>query len=97
MLQFLRRSYLNLQHVVPTDTLVMHLVVGVIGIAAALVLDESETKQCQPLARDQKLVRTYSLLEAERGAGMSHRTRRPYLGLHQPVIPKNNASRVPEW
>lgn len=35
-------TYLNLQQVIAADALVVHLVVGVIGIATALVLDESE-------------------------------------------------------
>jgi hypothetical protein len=35
-------SYLDLQEVIATDALVVHLVVGVIGIATTLVLDEGE-------------------------------------------------------
>jgi hypothetical protein len=35
-------SPLDLNHIVSTDALVMHLVVGIIGIAAALVLDKGE-------------------------------------------------------
>lgn len=35
-------SYLDLQQVITTDTLVMHLVVGIIGIASVLVFDKSK-------------------------------------------------------
>jgi len=35
-------SPLDLNHIVSTDALVMHLVVGIIGIAAALVLDKGK-------------------------------------------------------
>ena len=36
------RSYLNLQKIIATDALVVHLVVRVVGIAARLVFDEGE-------------------------------------------------------
>lgn len=35
-------AYLNLQHIVPADPLVVHLMVGIIGIATILVLHERE-------------------------------------------------------
>lgn len=34
--------YLNLQQVITTNALVMHLMIGIVGIATALVLDERE-------------------------------------------------------
>lgn len=40
-------TYLNLQDVITADALVVHLVVGIVGIAAAFVLDEGEAKNCQ--------------------------------------------------
>jgi hypothetical protein len=38
-------SYLDLQQVVPTDALVVHLVVSVICVTTALVLNECEAKK----------------------------------------------------
>lgn len=42
MLSSPARAYLDLQQVVASYALVVHLVVGIIGIATALVLDEGE-------------------------------------------------------
>ena len=39
---FSRRSYLNLQEIIATDALVVHLMVSIVGIATALVLDKCE-------------------------------------------------------
>lgn len=36
------KTYLDLQEIITSDTLVMHLVVGIIGIATALVFNKSE-------------------------------------------------------
>jgi hypothetical protein len=71
-----RCTYLDLQQVIAANALVVHLVVRVVGIPAALVLDKGKAMQLAPgcLDRDR---RAYSLLDAERGAGMSQRTRRP--------------------
>jgi hypothetical protein len=71
-----RWTHLDLQQVVAANALVVHLVVRVVGIAPALVLDEGEPVPLAPAACS-CLGRTYSLLDAERGAGMSQRTRRP--------------------
>jgi hypothetical protein len=38
-------AYLNLQQIIAADTLVVHLMVSIIGIAAALVFNESETRR----------------------------------------------------
>lgn len=40
-------SYLNLQQVIATDALVVHLIVCIVSISAVLVLDESKTIECQ--------------------------------------------------
>jgi len=76
-----RRSYLYLQKIIATDTLVMHLVVGIVSIATALVLDKCEAACVVSIHDRPRLgqVCTHSLLEAVRGAGISQRTRRPYL------------------
>ena len=42
-----RNAHLNLQQVIATDALVVHLVVCVIGISAVFVLDESKAASCQ--------------------------------------------------
>jgi hypothetical protein len=42
MARFSRRSYLNLQEIIATDALVVHLMVSIVGIATALVLDKCE-------------------------------------------------------
>lgn len=75
-------TYLNLQKIITADALVVHLVVRIISITARFILNERE-------ARDKLLAdafhnkaswgKTYRRLEAERGAGISQRTRRPYL------------------
>jgi len=58
----------------------MHLIVGIFGITLVLVLDEGEAvKACQSSRLVSGRVQTYSLLDAVRGAGMSQRTKRPYL------------------
>jgi hypothetical protein len=69
-------THLDLQQVVAANALVVHLVVRVVSIAPALVLDKGEPAPLAPAACG-CLVLTYSLLDAERGAGMSQRTRRP--------------------
>lgn len=35
-------SYLDLQHVVAADSLVVHVVVSVVGVTSVLILDERE-------------------------------------------------------
>lgn len=42
LLVALGQAYLNLQQVIAANALVVHLVVGVVSIATALILDESE-------------------------------------------------------
>lgn len=74
-------AYLDLQDVITSDPLVMHIVVGIIGISTVLVLHKREpdggvSKQ-RPGGMFRDGVRAYSLLEAERGAGMSQRTSLP--------------------
>ena len=56
----------------------MHLMISIISVTTALVLNESEPVTSVSLFW---LLRrtTYNRLDAERGAGMSQRTRRPYL------------------
>jgi hypothetical protein len=73
-------TYLDLQQIIAANALVVHLVVGVISVPAALVLDKGEAEwlieyMAKRSSRSEGV--TYSLLEAERGAGMSQRTRRP--------------------
>jgi len=78
----IKLAYLNLQQVIAPNALVVHLVIGVIGIAATFVLYESEATYALAVAwcRCAGYSRyTYSLLLAVRGAGMSQRTRRPNL------------------
>jgi hypothetical protein len=36
------KTYLNLQEIIPANTLVVHLMVGIVGITAAFVLNKSE-------------------------------------------------------
>jgi len=69
-------THLDLQQVVAANALVVHLVVRVIGIATALVLNKCEAGGLAAACSLRKAC-TYSLLEAERGAGISQRTRRP--------------------
>lgn len=76
-------AYLDLQDVITTDSLVMHVVVGIIGISTVLVLHKREpddggvSKQRPGRGVSGCRVYAYSLLEAERGAGMSQRTSLP--------------------
>lgn len=92
-----RRTYLDLQGIISTDSLAMHLMVGIVGIAAVFILHERKAvcRSAQLLVQSggRKSGRlggaeggvwrlgerdlSYSLLEAERGAGMSQRTKRP--------------------
>lgn len=73
-------TYLDLQQVVATNALVVHLMVGVVSVAAALVLNEGEAgRLALACATGCRHYGTYRRDEAERGAGMSQRTRRPYL------------------
>jgi hypothetical protein len=69
-------AHLDLQQVIATNALVVHLMVCVIGIPTALVLNESEAKWLAPVWKPRRVC-TYSLLEAERGAGMPQRTSLP--------------------
>ncbi len=36
------KTYLNFQEIIPANTLVVHLMVGIVGITAAFVLNKSE-------------------------------------------------------
>lgn len=71
-------AYLNLQKIITANALIVHLMVGIISITSILILDKGKPRDrvsgAQPESSE---TRTYSLLEAERGAGMSQRTRRP--------------------
>jgi hypothetical protein len=74
--------YLDLQNVAVTaNAAVVHVVVGLVRISAILVLDECEAADacCQYVFvfRQDGLSGTHSLLDAERGAGMSQRTSLP--------------------
>jgi hypothetical protein len=60
----------------------VHLIVSVLGITATFILDKREPVALVSALLPELTICTYSLLEAERGAGMSQRTRRPYLGTH---------------
>lgn len=56
----------------------MHLMIGIIGISAAFILDESEPGiRVRPQKLDSLAQPTYRRLEGVRGAGISQRTRRP--------------------
>lgn len=63
----------------------MHLVVGIIGVAAVFVFDEGEPVGYALVVMLRRLsgIESHSLLDAERGAGISQRTRRPYLRKHR--------------
>lgn len=74
-----RCTYLDLQKVVTADALIVHLVVGIVSVTAALVFDEGKAACTLGLCNQKGRIITHSLLDAERGAGMSQRTRRPYL------------------
>lgn len=73
-----RSTYLNLQDIVTAEALVVHLIISIIRVATILILDKSEAARLVNTEAPQAGRRsTYSLLELERGAGISHRTRRP--------------------
>ena len=73
-------AYLNLQEVITAHALVMHVVIGLVGIATILVLDEGEAGSVlDDPYRLKREASTYSLLVADRGAGMSQRTSLPKL------------------
>jgi len=76
-LVFATRTYLNLQRFAATEREVVHVNVGVIGIASTLVFHKCETVLSVRLLIVHYHKYTHSLLEGLRGAGMSHRTRRP--------------------
>lgn len=64
----LRQTYLDLQQVVAADALVVHLMIGIIGVATAFVLDES--KAAGQLAPDgHVLARGYSQARGSRARG----------------------------
>ena len=74
------RAYLDLQEVVPPDSFIVHLMICIVSITATLIFHKGKStpvllaEYCFDV-----LERTYRRLAAVRGAGMSHRTRRPYL------------------
>lgn len=75
-------AYLDLQNVVATNPLVMHVVVGIISITAVLVLHKRKpdlvvSNQYPAGCSGIEGMYAYSLLEADRGAGMSQRTSLP--------------------
>jgi hypothetical protein len=73
-------TYLNLQEIIAANTLVVHLMVGIICITTTLVLDERKsTFGVNDIRVDFKVDQdsTHRRLAAVRGAGMSQRTRRP--------------------
>ena len=75
-------AYLDLQNVVAAQALVVHVMIRLIRVTTILILDEGEARNanCQRLLESRGHILTgwtYSLLLAERGAGMSQRTRRP--------------------
>lgn len=76
-------AYLDLQDVITSDPLVMHVVVGIIGISTVLILHKCEpddggvSKQRPGQGVSGWREYAYSLLEALRGAGMSQRTSLP--------------------
>ena len=75
-------SYLDLQQVVSANTLVVHLMIRIVCIAATLILNKGEPGRQSDIMRNTSIRRvmvTYRRLDAVRGAGMSQRTRRPYL------------------
>lgn len=77
-----RDTYLNLQDVVTSDALVVHLMIGIVSIPTRFILHERETGANSQNNQDLFSAgagRTYRRDEADRGAGMSQRTRRPYL------------------
>jgi hypothetical protein len=70
-------TYLDLQDIISTDPLVVHLVIGIIGIATALVLDEGKAREGSAgILRSAGEVSIQSA-GCSAGAGMSQRTRRP--------------------
>ena len=74
------RSHLDLQDVVTTNTLVVHVVIGIVGIATVLILNKCKPVTASSATKEQSTTsggRAYRRLLAERGAGMSQRTRRP--------------------
>jgi hypothetical protein len=71
-------AYLNLQYVIATDALVVHLMVGIISITTVLVLNKSETTAMSAqLHAKSRVEHTYSREDVDRGAGISQRTSRP--------------------
>lgn len=44
-------AHLNLQQIISTDSLVMHFVVGIVCITAALVLDECKASRSMKVSR----------------------------------------------
>lgn len=75
-----KSAHLNLQKVIATNALVVHFMVSVIGVATALILDKSKAVEISTAVAVVNVLTTYRRLEDVRGAGMSQRTRRPYLG-----------------
>jgi hypothetical protein len=79
------KTNLDLQHIVTSDALVVHLVVSIVGISSVFVFDEGKAAVFVSVTVVEKWQGleasgyTDSLLDADRGAGMSQRTRRPYL------------------
>jgi hypothetical protein len=72
-------AYLDLQEIITANALVVHLVVSIVSITARLIFDKGEATIVWASAFHARrgFRSTYRRLEAERGAGMSQRTRRP--------------------
>lgn len=68
-------SYLNLQEVIATDALIVHLVVGIVGITTALVLDKGEAalkvSNMYELADGRKLMYLQSAGRSARGRNVA--------------------------
>lgn len=70
----------------------MHLMVGIIGVTTTLVLDECKAGYVSTNGGTRNDGFTHSRLEAVRGAGISQRTRRPYLD--DPVVSMKSRMKV---
>lgn len=38
----MRKTHLNLQEIIPANTLIVHLMIGIVGITAAFILNKGE-------------------------------------------------------
>lgn len=70
-------AYLDLQSLIAADAFVVHFMISIVSIAAALVLDKGKSDRVSGPVVNVSKEEAYSRLERVRGAGMSQRTRRP--------------------